>query len=228
VRRSGFAVAFMLACLFFDIGEPVAATKGGQDTATVVFVSPKAVRYDHGKGRPKDLQVGEFIHTGDRLKTDEDGKVRMVLVDGSDFELWHGSDVEMVNLDESGAGGSELALQAGTLRADVKKLADGKILLIRTGSEIAAVRGTQYQLSTDRSRTELQVLRGVVDLGSAAGGAAVSVSAGMKAVSVHGRVSTAVQMNRNEVERLRAAFRDMVAEDRQAYRQRVDDLRRRR
>jgi ferric-dicitrate binding protein FerR (iron transport regulator) len=149
----------------------------------------------------------------------------MILVDGSEFNMAHNSDMTLKSIGAHGAGGGIFRLLKGMMQGAVHKLADGEHLIIETPSGVAAVKGTQYQVEASDEKTELKVLSGRVDLSDPAGKGDLIVGPGQAAMSYPDRVGALRTMNRDEVESLKASFAVKVRQAQSDYLKRVKAIR---
>jgi hypothetical protein len=131
-------------------------------TATAIEVSGQAV-YEAEDNVYKPIQLGQLFGEGDHVVTKEDGGLHLVLADGSSLVL--GPNTEMT-LDKIGAGdaGSQTLLQLikGTCNAIVEKLKLGSSFELHSPNAVAAVKGTQFEVSDDGSDSAISVHEGIV------------------------------------------------------------------
>jgi hypothetical protein len=217
-------VSFAAACaaLLALPSGPARADAAGDLAATVISVRPQVRLIRAEAERP--LELGMFVRAGDRVRTDESGVLRLVLVDGSSFAIGPNSDFTAQSLGANGGGGSVFSLVKGMLQGAVRHLSGGQRLIIQTPTGVAAVKGTEYQVSALEDKTELKVLKGDVELSDPAGHGSVDVGPGQAAESYLDRVTAARRMNRDEVEALRKAFLVQVRQAQSDYLRRVRAL----
>ena len=106
------------------------------------------------------------LKTGDSVRTNWRGRLRMYLEDGSRVDLGSSSSV---SLDADGAGGvnTKLKLGLGRLKAWVMKAQ--RKFEVRTPSAVCAVRGTEFEVETDGRRTSVDLISGQLAVGDNAG-----------------------------------------------------------
>lgn len=185
--------------------------------ATVIDSKKKAEFAD--TARP--VKLAQAVKVGDRLRTNFHGAVSLLMEDGSVVRLGSNSEMTLA-LPEKGDG-TVFGLIKGVFRAAVEKQASRQFA-VKTASGVAAVKGTQYEVSTDGARTELRVLEGAVELADGAGANAVTVSAGEGALSYLDRVEAVRKLNNKEMAALRSAMARLVAQKRKAWSARVKNL----
>lgn len=112
------------------------------------------------------VQEGEVFTEGDRLVTGDRSSLHLVLADGSSVAL--GQDSEL-SLDETGSGANGsvtlLTLARGLLDAMVQKLKLGSSFEISTPYAVAAVKGTDFEVSDSAGASSVTVNQGVVRFG---------------------------------------------------------------
>jgi ferric-dicitrate binding protein FerR (iron transport regulator) len=114
------------------------------------------------------VQEGQVFSAGDRLKTGENSTLQLALADGSSIALGADSDLTLAQL-SSGAEGSVtlLSLASGLLDAIVQKLKLGSRFEIQTPTAVAAVKGTDFEVSGADTGSAVTVNEGVVQFGDA-------------------------------------------------------------
>ena len=156
-----------LLMLLLTLGLATAAWSKSAGTVTDLSGSP-TFSMDGGKTL-KDLKIGmsveagTFIHTGD-------GLVSIILSDGSLTRLGHDTEITLQshNPEDSG-GGSIFNLAKGFARFLVTKLQPGRHFEVQTANAVAAVKGTDWEVSwNDNGNTEVKVFdhngQGAVEL----------------------------------------------------------------
>lgn len=154
---------FLLAASLFIAPRVRAADPVLEDTtATVIEVSGE-VLYEAAAGVFKPVVLGQLFAEGDHLITRSNSGLHLVLADGSSIVLGPSSEM---TLEKIGAGeeGSQTFLQLlkGTADAIVQKLKLGSAFELRTQNAVAAVKGTQFEVSDDGSTGSVLVREGVV------------------------------------------------------------------
>jgi hypothetical protein len=107
------------------------------------------------------------LKTGDSIKTNWRGKLRMYLEDGSRVDMESSSSVTLEK-DEAGGANTSVKLGLGRLKAWVKKKAQRKFE-VRTPSAVCAVRGTQFEVETDGNKTAVDLINGMLAVRDNAG-----------------------------------------------------------
>lgn len=183
VRFGAFALAAAAAvALWIGVGRrdhappaPVASGPASTIPATsvagIVAVPMGGAVTPIRAGRPgTPLSGPATLAAGDRLVAAQGAFASLSLPTGTRLELKGGGDLSIV---EQGSA-SIFSLAAGSVRADVHKLAQGERFVVRTLDAEVEVRGTSFQVSTVdpdpgcATRTRLTVFEGVVVVRSAA------------------------------------------------------------
>ena len=183
LRFAAFALAAAAAvALWIGVGRrghpPVAPVASGPastipatSVAGIVAVPMGGAVTPIRAGRPgTPLSGPATLAAGDRLVAAQGAFASLSLPTGTRLELKGGGDLSIV---EQGSA-SIFSLAAGSVRADVHKLAPGERFVVRTVDAEVEVRGTSFQVSTVEpdpgcaTRTRLTVFEGVVVVRSAA------------------------------------------------------------
>ena len=111
---------------------------------------------------------GQLFGEGDRIKTGDNATLQLVLADGSSVALAPDSELTLDNLG-SGQEGSVtlLTLARGLLNTMVEKLKSGSRFEVQTSGAVAAVKGTDFEVSLTGSESAVTVNEGTVQLGDA-------------------------------------------------------------
>jgi hypothetical protein len=112
----------------------------------------------------KVLKENMSIRVGDEVAT-RDGDVLVEFADGSTIRLEENSNLVFNKLSHFGKTGmvdTRLRLKKGSLSTEVTPLVKGSRYEITTPSAVAAVRGTEFRLSTGNGETQIEVVKGVV------------------------------------------------------------------
>lgn len=114
-------------------------------------------------------EEGMPLDAGDRVVTAEGASAEVVLDGGSLITVREGSDFK---LDSVAKKDSAFTLALGSLLAKIQKLGEQR-LSVRTGTAVAAVRGTEFGVEVEGEETHVGVFdEGKVDVSGAAGGPA--------------------------------------------------------
>ncbi|HTB21402.1 MAG TPA: FecR family protein [bacterium] len=159
VACAAFWLAGAAALLRADSG-----TADGSVAATAVSVTGD-VRLQMGDGW-QTVQVGQLLTQGDRVVTGDDSALQMVLADGSSVALGADSELSLASVG-SGAPGSVtlLSLARGLLDTMVEKLKLGSRFEIETPYAVAAVKGTDFEVSAAGQGAAVTVNQGTVQMG---------------------------------------------------------------
>src|SRR5919112_1347092 len=136
---------------------------------------------------------------GDTLRTNEIGNLAILFSDQTQIRVGRNSTLTVNDVAGGQAGNTQLSLQAGNIWARAARGGSG--VDVKTPAAVAAIRGTDWSLSVEGSRTSLIVLEGVVELTNAQG--SVTVRQGEGAVASIGQAPTKfVITNSNDREQM--------------------------
>lgn len=160
---------------------PAEWLKQQPEPAIISEFSGQVLLYRKVGGEPVMAEIGLGIEFGDALETGPQGLARIDFADGTWLQLRPDS---LVVFDaysryrESGMVDTSLRLERGRIRTWVKpRRGEGQRFIITTPSAVAAVRGTEFDLSVDRTEVlRNEVTEGVVEV--SASGVAREVPAG--------------------------------------------------
>ena len=116
------------------------------------------------KSNFKPLRDNNKIRVGDEVATRK-GNVLVEFADGSTIRLEENSNLIFNKLSHFGRTGmvdTRLRLKKGSISTEVTPLVKGSRYEITTPSAVAAVRGTEFRLSTKENETQLEVIDGIV------------------------------------------------------------------
>jgi hypothetical protein len=136
-----------------------AATPAG----VVTTLSGKVTLYMASKaGKTGDLRLGQQLYAGDRLLTGANGRLAMVLTDGTQLKLNYNTDMTLLDKDSKGKaserGIASIKVALGGLWAKVTK--KNSRLEFDTPSAVAAVKGTTLQLDVKLDELCAQLYEG--------------------------------------------------------------------
>ncbi len=164
----------------------IVAAKGGEEM--------RFVREDLWRA----AQIQQNVVGGDTLRTNEIGNLAILFSDQTQIRVGRNSTLT-VNDVATGGGNTQLTLQGGNIWARAARGGSG--VDVKTPAAVAAIRGTDWSLSVEGSRTSLIVLEGVVELTNAQG--SVTVRQGEGAVASIGQAPTKfVITNSNDREQM--------------------------
>ncbi|RQR34342.1 LysM peptidoglycan-binding domain-containing protein [Burkholderia sp. Bp9143] len=150
---------------------PVALLKSPPPTARVISVTGSAEAFGN-VGSLAALRPGTTLVEGAHIRTGSHSFVTVELSDGSSFTLLPGTTVWIRRLRTADAAGSinrQIELDDGEVETKVSPLKPRERYEIVTPSVIAGVRGTEFRVTYahDTDRTQVEVLEGKVQVGSA-------------------------------------------------------------
>lgn len=154
LRDLAWGVVALLASTAMAWAAPVAQVVKLSGNATVTRNSATA-----------PLILGAALEAGDLLATDASGRVRLQLIDGSVINLGSQSAFEVDNVVSNGAGTDRevsLDLLSGALRAFAAPATPKSRFEIRTPRAITAVRGTEWGILADETKSDVLVMTGRV------------------------------------------------------------------
>ena len=127
----------LLICLLAAI--PARAQKAG----TIVAIAPRAIIQRETAAGDLQADKGTDVYWGDLVSTDQDGRLRIVLLDQSIISLGRESEMRVlrqpVQLKQS-----QLHLSYGKIRVRLLKLPPGQTVELRTQTAVAGVIGTDF------------------------------------------------------------------------------------
>ncbi|KZY83886.1 hypothetical protein A3741_03520 [Oleiphilus sp. HI0069] len=132
--------------------------------AVAKSVSGSALIKRASKSVFKLLKTNMNIRVGDEVATKK-GNVLIEFADSSTIRLEENSNLVFNKLSHFGKTGmvdTRLRLKRGSLSTEVTPLVKGSRYEITTPSAVAAVRGTEFRLSTQGNETQLEVIEGEV------------------------------------------------------------------
>ncbi|MGO4706752.1 FecR domain-containing protein [Microvirga sp. 2MCAF38] len=152
----------------------IVAAKGGEELR---FVRENAWQ---------PAEVRQDLVDGDTLRTNTIGNLAILFADQTQIRVGRNSTLTVRDVASNDSGTTQLDLQSGTVWARAAR--GGAGVDIKTPSAVAAIRGTDWSLTVDGSKTSLVVLEGVVELRNAQG--SVTVRQGEGAVASIGSAPT--------------------------------------
>ena len=118
-----------------------------EDAATAVEVSG-AVFFETEASQLKPVEEGQLFAEGDHLVTKDDGSLHLALADGSTLSLGSNSELWVKSVGRGGDGSKTFfELLKGSVNAIVHKLSAGASFEVSTSNAVAAVKGTQFEVS---------------------------------------------------------------------------------
>jgi hypothetical protein len=130
----------------------------------------------------KPLKDQMKIRVGDEVATRK-GSVSIEFADGSTIRLDEDSNLIFNKLSHFGKTGmvdTRLRLKRGSLSTQVTPLVKGSRYEITTPSAVAAVRGTEFRISTKENETKVEVIEGSVEFSGEHGSTTVTAGKGAK------------------------------------------------
>ncbi|RFB91541.1 TonB-dependent receptor [Rhizobium leguminosarum bv. trifolii] len=127
------------------------------------------------------VDINQDLLTGDVLRTNANGQLAIVFSDHTQVRLGRNSSLQVKKM--AATGDTTLELQSGTIWARAER--GGQGLTVETPAAAAAIRGTDWTMTVDGSRTSMIVLEGRVALTNPQG--SVEVNEGEGAVATIGQ-----------------------------------------
>lgn len=161
-----------------SLGLAVAVHAAGVPAGVVTSVSGKVSLYGGADKAAKSvaLKPGKQLYAGDRLLTGANGRVGLVLTDGTQLKLNYNTDITLRDKDskgkaaERGIGSIKVAL--GGLWAKVTK--KNSRLEFDTPAAVAAVKGTTLELEVSLDELCAKLAEGKLDVANDLGGASLT------------------------------------------------------
>ena len=151
---------------------PIAWLKVQPEPARVMQVSGTAELIRAGSERSETLTVDHELHSGDRIRTAADSNVTLHFADDSELLIQSDSDIIMDTLSsyhKTGMVDTRVRLQQGRVDTRVKpSQGPGSRYHIITPAAVAAVRGTNFRVSTESGQpvSRSEVIEGKVNVSS--------------------------------------------------------------
>ncbi|MBM6583821.1 FecR domain-containing protein [Microvirga sp. BT689] len=165
----------------------IVAAKGGEEM--------RFVREDLWRA----ASIQQNVVGGDTLRTNEIGNLAILFSDQTQIRVGRNSTLTVNDVAGGATGNTQLSLQSGNIWARAARGGSG--VDVKTPAAVAAIRGTDWSLSVEGSRTSLIVLEGVVQLSNAQG--SVTVRQGEGAVATIGQAPTKfILTNSNDREQM--------------------------
>lgn len=138
------------------------------------------VREENGKSSRRPLVAGLLLLANDRLETAAEGRTQLTYRDENTV-LDLGADTVAVLREDDGA--KHIAVDRGTVAADVARQPNGKPMIFSTPQADATVLGTRLSIASRADTTSLAVTTGKVQLRRSSDKKAVAVSTGELALA---------------------------------------------
>ncbi|WP_037073765.1 FecR domain-containing protein [Rhizobium leguminosarum] len=127
------------------------------------------------------VDINQDLLTGDVLRTNANGQLAIVFSDHTQVRLGRNSSLQVKKM--AASGDTTLELQSGTIWARAER--GGQGLTVETPAAAAAIRGTDWTMTVEGSKTSMIVLEGRVALSNPQG--SVEVNEGEGAVATIGQ-----------------------------------------
>ena len=191
-------LARLLACGLLLLGSALRAEIGDEAAATAVEISGQAV-YEDAEGSLKAVELGQLFVEGDRLVTKEESSLQLVLADGSSLALGPNSELSISKMGKGGPESHSLfELARGAVNAMVEKLGVNSAFEVHTAYAVAAVKGTQFEVTADESESAVTVQEGTVEMADPDWLKTVSVNRFERALASKGRLNQAFALPKRE------------------------------
>lgn len=149
--------------------------------AKVVFVVGDVSYIRDGKQNADKLRVGAKVNKNDVISTAAESSVRIKMPDGSIIEIDENSEISISDFADDGSQLTLIDVKKGNLAFDVQKQKKENSFKFRTGTAVAAIRGTQGVVNAEPFFAGLKT--GSLDVESD-GKTAASIKAGQTAVKL--------------------------------------------
>ncbi|OGS20003.1 MAG: hypothetical protein A2252_01780 [Elusimicrobia bacterium RIFOXYA2_FULL_39_19] len=161
--------------------------------------------------------VGSFLDQDDTIKTFVNGKVELVFEDGSTVWLRENTELKIAQLLPDS---KTISIKFGKIRTKVTPQKMGNKFTARTPTAVCSVRGTEFLVVVDESgsSSQLLVVEGSVELGSAVSDTTQMVGAGATSVSDSlGQVSAPTEIAGSDLQMIQDnSFQDFSAPQEQS------------
>jgi LysM repeat protein len=148
------------------ISIPVEFIGGFEDEGSVSVVVGEAVRKEKNKADWTPLRLGDVVHSGDQLRTGEDGGLEVAFASGNSLQMMSGVRLTVLvtkKLDEMNIF-QRILLEAGKIITRVKEVTGRSSRFeVKTPSAVAAARGTVFRVGLDEEETtRTETLKGEI------------------------------------------------------------------
>ncbi|OGK22023.1 hypothetical protein A3C23_02980 [Candidatus Roizmanbacteria bacterium RIFCSPHIGHO2_02_FULL_37_13b] len=141
------------------------------------FTSIQGEVKSYPDGNPEDISFPKFgikIAPGTHIFTGEESSVTLTFADLSTYKVPPNSEIVIRSGDPKGP----LSLTAGKIWGNIKKIASGESIEIRTNQAVTGIKGTTFVLEENNGKTVLKVIEGVVSFISQKTGGTQEVKTG--------------------------------------------------
>ncbi|MFK8137868.1 MAG: FecR domain-containing protein [Bdellovibrionales bacterium] len=122
------------------------------------------IKYEKMFYKLKKARVGSKLKNGNVLQSFGESKAMLIYPNGDQINLAPGSAYEISWDKSKKEGNTKIRMFYGRIRGVVSKTGPRKKLRIITPTAVAGVRGTDFSVSSSGSKTEVNVIRGKVEL----------------------------------------------------------------
>lgn len=207
-RRYRIAISLSLAAVVMIIASIILITglKGvKRDEAEVVAIESVASRRASSDVEWSKLQVGDVIRSGEKIKTDQNGWVKLNI--GGKSHIMIASNTQLTI---SLARKRTWKLETGRLFAELETLSPAAAIVFVTPQASITCRGTQFAIGTEKDTTKLHVLKGKVSIKRQSDGKKVDVATGEYAELTEGNEIVKATMSEVELLKLQGVFTPFV------------------
>lgn len=154
------APSFVIICLAVCIAAAAGCKKEDPDKTVKVYSIVGEVRIA-AKDSEKPAAVGDTLSAGDSIRTGENSMADILFGTTGVIRVQPGSNISIATLMDQATGDSQLDMSSGRLNVTLAKLKKGEFR-VKTGTAVAAVRGTTFRITADEKTTRLDVVTGAV------------------------------------------------------------------
>jgi hypothetical protein len=109
----------------------------------------------------KQAAVGDVLSAGNSIRTGENSMADILFGTSGIIRIQPGSDISIATLMDQTTGDTQIDMSKGRLNVTLAKLKKGDFR-VKTGTAVAAVRGTTFRITADGKATRLDVITGAV------------------------------------------------------------------
>jgi len=138
------------------INIPVEFIGGFEDEGAVTVVAGEAVRREKNKSEWVSLKLGDVVHSGDHLKTGNDGGIVVSFASGNSLQMMSGAELTVLVTKKIGEMNvfQRVLLAAGKVITRVREVTGRSSRFeVKTPSAVAAARGTVFRVGLDEAAT---------------------------------------------------------------------------
>ncbi len=109
----------------------------------------------------KRASVGDILSAGDSIRTGDNSIADVLFGTAGIIRIQPGSTIAMASLMDQATGDTQIDMSSGRMNVTLARLKKGEFR-VKTGTAVAAVRGTTFRITADEKAMRLDVVTGAV------------------------------------------------------------------